>query len=450
MLPSEKRKNSLFLISWFGLFVAVYFLSRLSQSDDFHLTWMLYAFAFSAYISLLFQAHRYSKNYFYFGVFIIAMICMMAPPYLSNDYFRFLWDGEMMHLGINPYSFTPNQIVESTDFSSCYYLDLYAGMGELSRSNYSCYPTINQLYFYLSTGWSKDIWTNILILRVLILLTVVVSIFYLEKVLQLLKLNAKRGIILLLNPLVLIESFGNVHFELPMVALFIIALHFVLTDKMILGGLFFAASVHLKLIPLLLLPFFISFLGWKKAVKFYAVVGISTVLLFLALIRLDNYANFFLSLRLYFKEFEFNSFLLYPYLQYGQAKFGWNLTSLYAPKLARLALLLVLGIAWHKRTLTAQNMIKRMLLGVMVYYFLTSTVHPWYWILPLGISVFYFSWSLLLISFLATLSYGIYHYGLDSDYRVYLAWMNLGAMLLFFWEYFQPQKFNKPKPEILA
>lgn len=416
---------------------------------DFVAVTIWYCFAFLGYVALIFQADYFPKYYFYLGAIVLAVICFIELPFLSNDYFRFLWDGEMIHLGINPYDFSPDHLIHSKDFNHCYYLDLYAGMGELSRSNYSCYPTFNQLYFYLSTGVYKDIWTNVLLLRIFSLGTILIAVFYLEKLLIEFNLNPKRSLVFLLNPLVIIESVANLHYELPMVGILIISLYFLLKNKLLISGVLFAISVHVKLIPLLLLPFFLSFLGWKKSIKYYSTVGITTILLFLVFIHLDNYENFLLSLRLYFKEFEFNSFLLYPYIQYGMMEFGWNLTSLYAPKLAKITLVLILGIAWHRKSIDKSEMIRRILLGIMAYYFFTSTIHPWYWILPLGISLLHFSWSIILITLFAILSYGIYSFGNDSDYRIVLEILNLGTVILFFWEYFKPQKFDKFLPKIV-
>ena len=416
---------------------------------DFIAVTIWYCLAFLGYILLLFQAEYYPKRFFYFGALILTGICFIELPFLSNDYFRFLWDGEMIHLGINPYDFSPDHLVQNKNFSDCYYLDLYAGMGELSRSNYSCYPTFNQFYFYLSTGIFKDIWTNVLLLRVFSVGTILLAGYYLEKLLKEFNLNPKRTFIFLLNPLVIIESIANLHYELPMVGLLIISIYFLIKNKLFISGILFALSVHIKLIPLLLLPFFLSFLGWKKSIRYYSIVGVTTLLLFLVFIRLDNYENFLLSLRLYFKEFEFNSFLLYPYLQYGMMKFGWNLTSLYAPKLAKIALLSILGIAWHRRSIDKTEMIRRILLGIMVYYFLTSTIHPWYWILPLGISLLHFSWSIILITLFAILSYGIYSFGNDSNYRIVLEILNFGTVILFLWEFFKPTFFNKFLPKIV-
>jgi alpha-1,6-mannosyltransferase len=448
-LELSVRRNSFFVLAWIVISICLFFLAQLSQSRDFVLVSALYGVSFLSYLYILFQAEEYKRKYLYAGTVIIYLICFFQFPYLSNDYYRFLWDGEMIHLGLNPYDFTPTEFIQNNKIQDCYLLDLYAGMGELSQRNFSCYPTVNQIYFYISTLFSNDIATNVLVMRSTILITLFGGAIYLEKLLLLFDLNIKRAFILLLNPLLIVESFANLHFELVMISFLIISLYFLLKNKFLLAALFFAFSVHIKLIPLILLPFVLPYLSWKKSILFYALVGLCTLLLFLVFIRLDNMENFFMSLQLYFKQFEFNSFILYPYLQYGWEKYGWNLYYLYGPRLAKYALIIILGIAWNRKKIDAKNMLRRMFLGTMVYFFLTSTVHPWYWILPLTLTLFHFSWSLIWMTFFAIFSYGIYTYGNHSDYRNVLTAINFILLITFLLEMFRPQTFRKIQLSIL-
>lgn len=447
-MEKQVSKNIYFFVSWLVLFFCLFFLSRYSQSQNGFEVIGLYAISFVSYFHLIYNANHILKKYLYIGSFLLFGACFLQLPFLSNDYFRFLWDGELMHMGINPYDFTPDQMVQTMNLSDCYYLDLYAGMGNLSRANYSCYPTINQGYFYLST-FTNDIWSNVTILRLLMVGTISLSIIPVEKLLKHFNFNTKRIFILFFNPLVIVECIGNLHFELAMVAFLLMAFYYLLINKTVLSSLLFAVTVHVKLIPLLILPFLLSFLGWKKAAKYYTLVGGMIVLLFLMLIRPDNYVNFLMSLKLYFKSFEFNSFLLYPYIQFGKLKYGWNMMYKYGPQLARYALVIILGIAWNKREIDAKEMFRRVLMGLMVYYFFTSTVHPWYWVLPLSLAIIHFSWTLILITFFTTLSYGIYAAHGSSGYRILLSSVN-GVLIIMYWiEVFKPKWFSRFRPAIL-
>ncbi len=447
MIKSIPR-NKLIFFSWLLLIASFFWLFQLSQSGNTGTLNSIYLLAFLAYVFLIFQAENISNSSFWIGGVILYSLAFWQLPFLSNDYFRFLWDGEMMHLGINPFDFTPNQIIQFKSFTNCYYLDLYAGMGELSRSNYSCYPTVNQFFFYLSTLFSNDIETNVFVMRCLVFSTFFFGISQLISILNFLGLKEKRIYFLLLNPLLILEAMSNLHYELVMVAFLLGAFNLVLKQKIVYSALLFALAVHVKLIPLVLLPFLLPFLGWKNSLRYYIVTGIAIILLFLVFIDLSNVENFFMSLQLYFRQFEFDSFVLYPYLQYGQAKYGWNLTNLYAPKLAKWSLALILAIAWNRSKIDALSMFKRMFWGIMIYYFLTSTVHPWYWILPLALSIFHFSWSIVLASLFAICSYGLYEFGNQDLYRHALAYLNYGIIVVFLLEIVFPEKFVRLAPKI--
>jgi alpha-1,6-mannosyltransferase len=427
-------RNKTILFSWVLLFATFFWLFQLSQTGHVGTLVSIYSIAFLSYIFLIFQSDKISPLAFGIGATLVYFMAFWQLPYLSNDYFRFLWDGELIQMGINPFDYTPKQLIQLESFSDCYYLDLYAGMGELSRSNYSCYPTLNQFYFYLSTFCSNDIAINVFVMRCLVFFSLVFGVFHLKSFLKTMGLNEKRIYYFVLNPLVILEAMGNLHFELVTVAFLFAALNLLIKKKYLFSAIFFAAAIHVKLIPLLLLPFILPYLGWKNSIRYYVYSGIFVVLLSLVFLNPSNINNFMTSLQLYFHQFEFNSFLLYPYLQYGQLQYGWNLTSSYAPKLAKWALLLILGIAWNRSNIDTPEMLKRMFYGMMVYYFLTSTVHPWYWILPLALSVFYFSWSILLATLFAIVSYGIYEFGMQSDYRKLLAAFNILTMVVFLLE----------------
>jgi alpha-1,6-mannosyltransferase len=441
-------RNKAILFSWLLLLASFYWLFQLSQSEHIVTLVSIYSLAFLAYLLLIFQSEKISPLSFWVGTTVLYSMTFWQMPYLSNDYFRFLWDGEMMHLGINPFDFTPIQVIQLKSFTHCYYLDLYAGMGELSQFNYSCYPTINQFYFYFSTLFSNDIETDIFVMRSLFFLSFIFGIFHLKSLLQTLGLSEKRIYFFILNPLLVIESMGNLHFELVTVTFLFAALNLLLKNKFLFSAILFAAAVHVKLIPLLLLPFLLPYLGWKNSIRYYLYSGFTVILLSLVYLNPSNVDNFWMSLQLYFHQFEFDSFLLYPYIQFGLLKHGWNLTILYAPQLAKWALMLILGIAWNRSKISEKELLKRMFWGIMVYYFLTSTVHPWYWILPLALSVFHFSWSILLATFFAIFSYGIYEFGNISDYRKMLAALNILIMVIFLLEIINPDKWKRFTPKL--
>jgi alpha-1,6-mannosyltransferase len=71
---------------------------------------------------------------------LIFLSAIFAPTNLSQDVYRFLWDGKLILNGINPHDFRPKEIINQGAFSGNNWRELYRGMGSLSQRNYSCYP----------------------------------------------------------------------------------------------------------------------------------------------------------------------------------------------------------------------------------------------------------------------------------------------------------------------
>ena len=79
-----------------------------------------------------------------------------------------------------------------------------------------------------------------------------------------------------LNPLIIIEGIGNLHGESLMFCFTLISCFYLLKKQSVLGGVFMAIAIALKLIPLLLIPLFYKFLGVKKFFSFcLSIVGVS-------------------------------------------------------------------------------------------------------------------------------------------------------------------------------
>ena len=83
------------------------------------------------------------------GVFA-RLVFFVAEPNLSQDFYRFLWDGRLLAQGLSPYLLTPDQWVAQGNIPINQSTQLLEGMGSLSRAHYSNYPPVNQFFFWLS------------------------------------------------------------------------------------------------------------------------------------------------------------------------------------------------------------------------------------------------------------------------------------------------------------
>jgi len=387
---------------------------------------IFYSVAFAAYLVLYFQKNTISFKTFLLIAIGAQLLSIWNQPNLSIDFYRFIWDGEITTLGFNPFDFKPQDLIghEKIRYSK-YMHEVYAGIGDLSESHYSVYPPINQFYFIVASLFTDSLIINTIILKLLIVLTEIIGAVFLIKTLRLLKINVSRIWFLFLNPLWIIECTGNTHFEGVMISFLFIAFYYILQKKETIGSVFFAIAVQIKLVPLLLLPFFLRFLGWKKAIILYTLTIIIVLAFGLLQLNSSNIYNFLDSLRLYFQSFEFNSFALYYYLQYGYWDTGWNLTKTYAPRLSVLALFIIITLSLYGKRINPENfnwkkLFKRMTIAFFVYLILSSTLHPWYILPLLALSVFTNYTFPMVWSFFIFFSYVFYQYENNSVFEVRL------------------------------
>lgn len=406
MSSANKNKSiSAVIASLLLYFLFAYDLDRTS----FYKLFFLYIGLFGIFMFII----RNEKNNFPFliGISILfRLVFLFAIPNLSQDFYRFIWDGRMMLEGLNPYLYLPQTFAENQSFPVYQGIDLYEGMGSLSASHYTNYPPLNQLNFFLAALFSN---TNILggaiILRLQIILADIGILYFGTKVLDLLKIPRWNLFLYALNPFIIIELTGNLHFEAVMLFFLIWSIYLLLTKRWILAALILGFSVSVKLIPLLFLPLF--FQWFKKQQKangivhllfFITIVIATNIVLFLPFLSenlLNNYMN---SVGLWFQNFEFNASIYYIVREIGITITGYNQIAIIGKILPVIAILFLAITTFFRDNKSPQQLITALLFGLTFYYFTATTMHPWYLATLVLLSVFTryrfaIVWSLVII-----------------------------------------------------
>ncbi len=390
--------SSNFALLFIGL---TYILGYQVQQTDFYPLIIGYGVFFGAYVWVYRQISSINEIHFFIGVAILLrLILLFSFPNLSDDIYRFIWDGRLINAGVNPFTHLPS-----------YYLTADApsinGIHEVlftqlnSPEYFTIYPPICQAVFAIATYlFPENIWASAFIMKLFLVSCEIGSIFLTLKLIGIhqAKGNAtptKAVLLYALNPLILLEISGNLHFEGAMI-FFLLAAYFLLekassTEKkgfFILSSICFALSVASKLLPLMFLPFLIRYLGWKRSFLYYLIVGVSLLLLFFPLINGVFIANFGDSLDLYFRRFEFNASLYYVARWIGFQFVGYNLIAKIGPFFALLTLVSILTITYKGKSFSWQRLPLFFLAAIMIYLLGTTTVHPWYVSLPIVFCVF--------------------------------------------------------------
>ena len=367
----------------------------------------LYSVLFGCYYLILKQINIKEQylNYLAIG---LRLVFLLAIPNLSQDFYRFIWDGRLILSGLNPYLTTPNDLMGSQPDLFPQMKMLFEGMGALSAGHYSNYPPIHQLPFIIAAMLFKhSILGSVVVLRLILIAADLGILFFGKKLLRKLHLPTRNIYWFILNPLVIIELTGNLHFEGLMLLFFIMALYYIHTQKWHLAALTMALSIAVKLAPIISLPLFLNKLGWKKIVRFYLSVGGVFILLFIPFLKGDFFENYSSTIGLWFSKFEFNASFYY-FLKWV-LKATSKLELIHSMGIVVMSVL-VLQISYQlvRNKIKTTALIHSILWLLSGYYFISTTVHPWYIISLLLLSIYTNYRYTLLWSYTIIFSYFAY------------------------------------------
>jgi len=336
-------------------------------------------------------------------------VLLVSMPNLSQDFYRFIWDGEIVKNGMSPYEFTPNEIVEKDllDFSNRDYL--ITNMGALSASNYSNYPPFNQYLFWTASTFSLDnIELSVFIMRIQIIIADLLIFFMGIKLLEILKLDYRKIYFYYLNPFILLELGLNLHYEGVMILFLLTSLLMLQQKKIFSGGLLMGLSISVKLLPLLILPIFIRYLGVKKVVLFYIIILVVNLLLLVPFLNSSFINHYLETIALWFNSFEFNASIYYLMRWIGIKLTGYNQIAIIGKIIGILSIALIIIVSFRKNNQFFEGLLTNIHWTLILYFLLATTVHPWYLVTPLMLSVFINERLVFWWSFLIFLSYYAY------------------------------------------
>jgi len=368
----------------------------------------LYTGLFIAFYNLI-LSNKLNFKFFTILAVGLRLLFLISTPNLSQDFYRFIWDGRMILAGFNPYLFTPESFIIKDIFPIHQALELYNGMGVLNGSHFTNYPPLNQLCFVIAGLISgKSILGSVVVMRLIIISADLGTLYFGKKLLQKLNIPIHHIFWYILNPFIIIELSGNLHFEGVMIFFLVLTIYLLHLNKWKLAALALACSVSVKLIPLIFLPLLLKHLHWKKSVVFYMIVFTATALTFLPFVTIEFITNYYETVGLWFQRFEFNASLYYIARAIGYTIRGYNEIAIIGKIIPFIVVLFVLGITFFRRNKSTIDLISSMLFVLSFYYFTATTVHPWYVASLLILSVFTKYKFPLIWSFIGILSYLAY------------------------------------------
>jgi len=300
---------------------------------------------------------------------LVRLLFLVRPAELSDDLYRYVWDGLQLLHGHNPYALSPQDVVAN----NAALLQLQPLINHPSLV--TIYPPAAQILFALSGG-------TLLGWKLLLLVLDLGSCLVLAQLLIRLGRNPWWLSLYALHPLVVLEGAASAHVDSA--AVFFVLLGVLLVDlsrgskirwchwPSVLAALCLAVAVMIKLFPLLVLPFVYLFVPSRQRMLFIGVFVLSCAALVVPF--LPQIANALGTLQLYACNWEFSSFV-----------FRLLRSMLHSGSQSRLILLLIfccnVAILWwrlNRADIDLARLVRSLSCVLLLFLLLTPTLHPWY------------------------------------------------------------------------
>lgn len=291
---------------------------------------------------------------------LLRLVAFPLLPGLSDDGFRYLWDGLLQAEGLSPYAFRPSDPALSTFREG----PLYEYLN--SKGYYSVYPPAAQLVFLLGGvfGWPAG-WY---VLKAVFVGLEMAGVWALVRMAP-----ARWALLYAWHPLVVVEVAGQAHTEAGMVGVLLLSVLAARRERPRSAIAALTVAGWFKLYPLALLPFLLRRVGWRHG----WVAGAVSLVLCAPYAHVDVLAHVAESLDLYVRSFEFFAGPYYALKYLGYALIGEDVSKALGPAL-RAVFLVGLGVLFWADRGRRLSLPGVWLVALTMLWATATTVHPWY------------------------------------------------------------------------
>ena len=211
--------------------------------------------------------HSLPRQAFWVVIFIafaLRAVLVSAPPFLSSDVYRYVWDGRVQAAGINPYRYIP------ADPALAFLRDRHV-YPHINRRDYArtIYPPMAELVF-AAVGRISD---SVTAMKLAMVGFEVLGVACVLKLLDLSGLPRERILIYAWNPLALWSFAAGGHADAPAIGLLGLALLLRARHRDGWAGAILGAATLVKFLPVVVAPAFVR--GgrfWRPALAGAAVI----------------------------------------------------------------------------------------------------------------------------------------------------------------------------------
>jgi len=377
-LPSLRGPEVVSFLAYFLLASAAYFLSVIRLDGD-----------------------RLPMSIIWGLALVFRLILLLTSPTLSDDVYRYIWDGHLLNNFVNPFALPVNSPL----------LDTYEiPLRSLVNNNWMASPYLPTVQLYFASLY-RIAPASTLIFQIGAVVLDLLTGWFVMDILRLFGLPRRRVLIYLWNPLIILEFAHGAHIDSLMI--FLVMATFWLLVKAKPGSIYekklisasvltLAGATLTKLVPVLLVPVVIRRWGWQRLSLYFAVLlGVTTLFTIGAGWGLTGSLDgkgLFGAIRIYTNYWNYNSGI-YHWLEVWLT--GYPTPGAVPPEaveqgrilLAKLITTGLLGLsvlatglwAWRiddpqtrDHTTRSLALLRLAIIPISAYLLFTSTVHPWY------------------------------------------------------------------------
>ncbi len=216
-------------------------------------------YVFVAWLAIKARAARSTLIIVIVFAALFRLSLLFSPPYLSDDIYRYVWDGRVQAAGINPYRYIPadSALAQLQD------KEIYP---RINRKDYArtIYPPAAEAVFFLTTRISETVtW-----MKATMVLFEALAVWALAQVLASFGLPRQRVLLYAWHPLAVWEFAGSGHADSIAIAFIALALLARRRNSETGTGITLAGATLGKVFPFVLFPAFYKRWGWKLPLVF--------------------------------------------------------------------------------------------------------------------------------------------------------------------------------------
>jgi hypothetical protein len=190
---------------------------------------------------------------------LFRLSVLFAPPYLSDDIYRYIWDGRVQAVGINPYRYIPSDEALKNLRDE----EIYPNMNRRDTAP-TIYPPVAEMIYFLATRVSESVtW-----MKTTMVLFEGLAIWAIAQLLASFGLPRQRILIYAWHPLTVWEFAGSGHVDAMIIGFLALALLARRRHAEIASGMALASATLVKFFPAVLLPTLYKRWSWKMLLGF--------------------------------------------------------------------------------------------------------------------------------------------------------------------------------------